>query len=189
MVDTKTPRAIQGRGKGHALKVTAAMQAPILGDGYLPLDAILFAVARGHDVPLEAAGNPPLHYYRASFAIANWTVKGGALWAPLIIWYAVGDVDRIRELLTPLRAIGAGRKKGYGLVYRWTVEPVSVDRSVIDDGILRRAIPAMGPECPYIGGRLAMRALKPPYYSEKDRMPVWIPEIVIDVGQAEVSNV
>lgn len=177
MVDWTIKEAI--RGRAQPFKVTAAMETPISGDGYLPLDAIIYALTRGQDMPLLMTGRPPFHYYRASFAIATWEPRGNLLWAPVITWYGVGDVERVRELLRTVRAIGGGRKRGLGRVHRWVVEVINEDRSVVDDGRLRRAIPAYGPECPYSHALLAIRGLRPPYYSEKERMPVWIPELTI----------
>lgn len=189
MVDTKGATPIQGGTgtKQGPFRVIAAMQTPVSGDGYLPLDAILFAVTKGQNMPLQVVGRSPFHYFRASFAITTWTPRGALLWAPTITWYGVGDIDGVRSILTPIRAIGGGRKRGLGQVYRWTVEPVTVDRSVVDDGRLRRAIPAHGPECPFARALLAMRGLRPPYYDERERMPVWLPEL--DIIYPEAGNV
>ena len=52
--------------------------------------------------------------------------------APVIVcrevtWHAVGDLDAIRRLVSPLRFIGRRRSTGEGGVIGWTVTPVDTD--------------------------------------------------------------
>lgn len=47
------------------------------------------------------------------------------VFACIITWYAVGDIEAVRDLLLDVRALGALRCHGRGAVLRWEVEPHS----------------------------------------------------------------
>lgn len=81
-----------------------------------------------------------------------------------VTWFAHGDVDKVRYLLsTFVPAIGKKRNIGGGTVREWVVseEPGARDDLAIhDDGKLRRRMPAGA-----IGGHsLRAGAIRPPYY-------------------------
>lgn len=69
------------------------------------------------------------------------TISTPALW-----WRAVGDIDRVREILETMAFfIGAKNNAGFGQVARWDVEPIN-DGTVWpgwldDDGALIRPVP------------------------------------------------
>lgn len=58
--------------------------------------------------------------------------------AAAIVWHAVGDLDEIEKLLTPLTSIGSRRASGEGAVISWSVEEVS---SVLDTWVFGHSHP------------------------------------------------
>ena len=78
-----------------------------------------------------------------------------------VVWYALGDPDRVRHLLTAyITAIGGKRSIGSGTVREWLVEETSVDTDgVLVDGKLARRMPAGAAE-----GAYRMGAIRPPYW-------------------------
>lgn len=57
-------------------------------------------------------------------------------------WYALGDPDRVRELLGHMTHIGKLMAHGHGAVMRWVVDTVDADWSIERDGALMRRMPA-----------------------------------------------
>ncbi len=75
-----------------------------------------------------------------------------------IVWFCVGDIQRIEKLLNSIEYIGSSRATGYGRVGKWLVQPCAEDWSVYGpDGCLMRAIPSDS------GDKLC--ALRPPYWA------------------------
>ena len=50
--------------------------------------------------------------------------------AAAIVWHAVGDLDKIEQLVNPLASIGSRRASGEGAVTSWTVEEVEPSSDV-----------------------------------------------------------
>lgn len=84
-------------------------------------------------------------------------------------WRAVGDPVRLRQLLTPISAIGKKRSQGEGHVLRWEVQDdPDGDRWAFGhlhpDGTLGRPTPtgcAAGRDIPHAG--IGMAGIRPPY--------------------------
>lgn len=58
-------------------------------------------------------------------------------------WYAMGERQWVRDMLSHVTNVGADTGQGWGAVLRWEVEPWHADWSVRDgDGRLTRAIPS-----------------------------------------------
>lgn len=89
---------------------------------------------------------------------------------PALTWRAVGNLQAIADLLTPIRAIGKGRARGEGTVTRWEITPaptldVWAAGHVHPDGSLGRPAP---PAClidagPIRDAGLALTGIRPPY--------------------------
>lgn len=60
---------------------------------------------------------------------------------PAIFWYAVGDKNRILDLLQDCTGIGKKRAYGYGQILRWEIETCGEDWHLWRDGQLMRPIP------------------------------------------------
>lgn len=58
-----------------------------------------------------------------------------------VVWYAYGDGEEIKRLLSDVAAIGKKRVQGQGHVIKWQVEPIPNDCSEWRDGHLMRPIP------------------------------------------------
>lgn len=89
---------------------------------------------------------------------------------PALTWRAVGDVDAVRALLEPVRAIGKSRARGEGTVLRWEVTPQpSWDPweagHLHPDGSLGRPTPAacLTDRTAIRDGGLSWTGLRPPY--------------------------
>lgn len=81
-----------------------------------------------------------------------------------MLWYAIGDVDRVRELVTTIGYLGKKRSVGLGRVASWTVEACEAWEGfpVLLDGRPLRALPR---DWPGLGEhRIERRVLTPPYY-------------------------
>lgn len=78
-----------------------------------------------------------------------------------VVWYAHGDPDRVRHLLsTYVPAIGKKRSTGNGTVREWIVEQIDEDRSVVaPDGQLMRRMPRGA-----VDGSPGHGGIRPPYY-------------------------
>ena len=84
-----------------------------------------------------------------------------SVFAHEITWWARGDVDKVRALLTRhVPAIGKKRNAGNGTVREWVVEATDVDRSVESDrGVMRRM-----PVGAVVDGARVRGAIRPPYF-------------------------
>lgn len=95
-------------------------------------------------------------------------------WMPTIVtlcstvtWSAIGDADRIRDLLRPVTAIGKHRNRGEGTVLRWTIEPSEQSSFAAGhlhpDGSIGRPLPAGCVPSEVECGPPALAGLRPPY--------------------------
>ncbi|MBT9158985.1 MAG: hypothetical protein DDT26_00234 [Dehalococcoidia bacterium] len=58
-----------------------------------------------------------------------------------ITWYAVGDLEATKALLSECRLIGANRNTGYGRVLQWSVKVIAEDWSLVREGQLMAPTP------------------------------------------------
>jgi hypothetical protein len=58
-----------------------------------------------------------------------------------LAWYVLGIEDEINEILPLIRSIGKKRRRGYGTIRRWTVDPIPTDKSIFSGEALMRPIP------------------------------------------------
>lgn len=91
---------------------------------------------------------------------------------PYLEWYAVGDIEAVRELCQGITAIGKKPAQGYGIVERWEVEPWPEDLSEVRDGRLTRAVFEL-PEG--VTGRRRIYGVRPPYWQRENQAEVWLP--------------
>lgn len=97
--------------------------------------------------------------------------------AASVSWRAVGDPDRIRELMTSVRRIGKRRNVGEGVVTRWEItETPDVNEweagHLHEPGVLGRAVPVRClQDAPSIQtGPVGMATIRPPYLNPETRM-------------------
>lgn len=104
---------------------------------------------------------------------------------PLIIklferleWYAVGNLDRVKELCASITSIGKKAAQGIGFVDHWKVEPWPEDWSVERNGELTRAVPAeVGLPRGVLASRAALRGIRPSYWHSGNQKLCWVPEV------------
>lgn len=83
-------------------------------------------------------------------------------------WYAVGSIERVRELLGGVTHIGKKGAQGWGRVNGWEVEPWEHDWSVWRGQQLMRAIPAAGG---------TLYGVRPPYWRASHQTPCRLPAV------------
>lgn len=91
---------------------------------------------------------------------------------PCLEWYAVGDIEAVRNLCQGISAIGKKPAQGYGIIDRWEIEPWPEDWSEVRDGRLTRAVfdlPAG------VKGRRRIYGVRPPYWARENQVEVWVP--------------
>lgn len=92
-----------------------------------------------------------------------------------LMWYAVGDIEAVRDLCLGVTHIGKKASQGLGAVDWWEVEPWPEDWSEMKKGKLTRAIPA---ELGNISaGRLALYGIRPPYWWKDHQRACYMPEV------------
>lgn len=98
-----------------------------------------------------------------------------------ITWHAVGEPDRIADILDGITAIGKKRSQGEGHVLRWEVLVVDVDPFMAGhcwpDGTLGRPTP---PGClrghPELATRQGRAGIRPPYMHPSRRGDAFLPD-------------
>lgn len=83
-----------------------------------------------------------------------------------VYWYAVGDMERVRDLLSDVTHIGKKTSQGYGRINLWDVEAWPHDWSMWRDGKPTRAIPAQDG---------ALYGVRPPYWRAANQTTCTLP--------------
>lgn len=93
----------------------------------------------------------------------------------LVTFYAIGDRERIKDLLSTVRALGSQRGSGKGEVTKWTVEDVEPwpGFPCVRDSRALRNLPADYPDATIANGRIGR--LEPPYWWSEGRTEVLCP--------------
>jgi CRISPR type IV-associated protein Csf3 len=92
-----------------------------------------------------------------------------------LVWYAVGDLEAVRDLCSGITHIGKKASQGLGAVDWWGVGPWSEDWSELREGKATRAIPVEAEKVK--AGRAALYGIRPPYwYSDHQRVCI-VPEL------------
>lgn len=94
-------------------------------------------------------------------------------------WYAVGDEERVRDLLFDIQYVGGARGVGSGRVASWAVEdtdPWEPGFPVLLDGIPLRSLPVGWPGVDESRCRVEQRTLEPPYWWRRAerQVPCWV---------------
>lgn len=98
-----------------------------------------------------------------------------------MVWHAVADPARLRQLLPTVRAIGKKRGCGEGEVRAWAVEEVAIDpfaaAHLHPDGTLGRPTPieVLGDHPTIRTGARAVMGVRPPVMHPNRRAAVWLP--------------
>ena len=81
------------------------------------------------DSAASRLGDRPIPYWSPrSSAYRDMMMPAHITLTPTLTWWAVGDEQRIKELLAPIRSLGKRRNKGEGRVLRWEVKKVQSDK-------------------------------------------------------------
>lgn len=81
-------------------------------------------------------------------------------------WYAVGNIDRVRQLCACVTHIGKKSTQGWGRVNRWEVEPWAQDWSVYRNGEAMRSVPS---------AEGVLYGVRPPYWMAKNQTSCRLP--------------
>lgn len=96
-----------------------------------------------------------------------------ALW---VEWYAVGNIEAVRDLLCDVWSLGKKGVQGWGRVGRWEIEPWPHDWSEWREGQAMRAIPAsvFGTSFPL---DLRLWGYRPPYWMKENQALCLVPTV------------
>ena len=95
-----------------------------------------------------------------------------------LVWYAVGDLEAVRDLANAVTHIGKKLSQGLGSVDYWQVELWPEDWSVAIGGKLTRAVPAdQGFPLGVTNARVAERTIRPPYWLHDNQRLCFVPEV------------
>ena len=104
------------------------------------------------------------------------TIKGG-----VIEFWAMGDPEKVLELLQIMQAVGKKTSIGFGIVQSWEVEEVSEDYSLWhpEHGLMRPVeVESEESERLNLGGYPIMKyGVKPPYWKPKNERLCYVPII------------
>lgn len=95
-----------------------------------------------------------------------------------IEFYGVGTIEKIRDLLSYIPAVGKKPAAGWGIVREWIVEPFDKDWSTDGKYGLMRPMPVdeYKPDRTY---RIMDCGLHPPYWKPNDISLCYVPEVII----------
>lgn len=95
-----------------------------------------------------------------------------------LTWYAVGDLEAVRDLCSTVTHIGKKSAQGLGAIDYWTVEPWADDWSEVCAKKVTRSIPAeLGLPGRIASGRLAQYGIRPPYWHNIHQRVCFMPEV------------
>ena len=95
---------------------------------------------------------------------------------PCLEWYALGDIEAVRDLCQEVAAIGKKPAQGYGIVSEWEVMPWVADWSEMGpQGELTRAVPELPAGAAAHKCRRRFYGLRPPYWKRENQKEVWMP--------------
>lgn len=99
---------------------------------------------------------------------------------PSATWYAVGDIERMRALLSPVRAIGKRRARGEGTVLSWDFEQTDTDSKWVfghtgNTGEIKRPCPQKCAERLDLPYDTKWHALRPPSWNPNRLRPLCVP--------------
>ena len=95
-----------------------------------------------------------------------------------LTWYAVGDLEAVRDLCSTVTHIGKKSSQGLGAVDYWEVEPWPEDWSEARGGKMMRAIPVeLGLPAGVQKGRMAIYGVRPPYWWSGHQKLCYMPEV------------
>jgi CRISPR type IV-associated protein Csf3 len=89
-------------------------------------------------------------------------------------WFAVGDIEAVRELCQGIVAIGKKTSQGIGLIANWDIVHWQDDRSEQYGGKLMRALHTLPPGC---SGIVRQYGMRPPYWLRDNQAVVYMPEV------------
>lgn len=162
------PFAVWGHGRAHGLWVYASSFAQIedgqRGSTYftkrLNVSQILDWVTIREGMRLETNKGE----FKSEYIIVETTVTD------CLRWYVNADRLRLEGILHGIYSIGKKRRRGFGEVRKWDINPVPRDYSIFNvDGYLMRAVPARLLEKLGITGDFAYQytTYRPPYHSPR----------------------
>lgn len=80
------------------------------------------------DSSVSRLGARPIPYWSPrSSAYRDMMMPAHVTLTPTLTWYAVGDKEKIKTLLSPIRNIGKRRNKGEGKIIEWNIDTIASD--------------------------------------------------------------
>jgi CRISPR type IV-associated protein Csf3 len=111
--------------------------------------------------------------------------KNKAYRMPLVVqlfdrltWYAVGNMEAVRDLCLTVTHLGKKSSQGLGAVDYWDVEPWPEDWSEVREGRMTRAVPVeLGLSEGAQVGRIWQHGIRPAYWMNEHQRVCFMPEV------------
>jgi len=133
------PLAVWGHGENHSLWVYRSSWAI---PGEYEHDLVHLAKRVDFEQVDRYVKTRHKRVYTAKGEFASKYIPLQTVVTDALTWYVRGNYDDLQEMLPLVRSIAKKRRRGYGLVRRWTVERTEHDLSVFSpDGALMRPVP------------------------------------------------
>ena len=92
-------------------------------------------------------------------------------------WYAIGDIDKVKELCSMITHIGKKTSQGLGAVDHWEVIPWHEDWSLYCDNRLTRAIPITQELRSGVEAITRQYGIRPPYWLSDNQRICYLPRL------------
>ena len=93
-----------------------------------------------------------------------------------LVWYAVGDLEAVRDLAGTVTHLGKKSSQGLGSVDYWQVDPWPEDWSVFVGDKLARAVPLLDMPGSF-SGRVTQYGIRSPYWHADNQRVCAMPEV------------
>jgi len=162
------PLDVWGHGQGHALWVYCSSWAI---PGEYERDLVHFTRRINFEQVERYVRPRDTRIYTAKSEFAAKYIPFQTVVTDALTWHVVGIKEELEEALALVRSIGKKRRRGYGVVRRWTVteEADGQARAVFADGMLARPVPARLLELMDIEGEFeySFTTYRPPYWAAR----------------------
>ena len=105
-----------------------------------------------------------------------------------IEFYGVGTIEKIKDLLSYIPAVGKKPAAGWGMVREWIVEPFAEDWSTTGEYGLMRPMPVGKYKPKSQGYKIMQSALLPPYWKSNNIALCYIPNVIINEESKNIGE-
>jgi hypothetical protein len=172
----------------------ATSSTPRGGTFYRASAMILTAPIRSYEYSVYTRSVPPFPetvYSRRRLDIARGPAKSEMVVARhcmpgAVVFYGVGDIGAIREIMMYVTHISKLRRVGFGAVKGFRIDPIDEDFSVVANGRLVRTVPD---DCPEVAAAdpysmvHTVATVRPPYWDRSKAVPAFVPKMPVTMPE------